>query len=73
MPQCAFLIYVKLLLLFVLNMGEEIAMWRIRGTFAVMGRRLIVGDEFLSLRSLNRNYAFSEVVHDRFLIFCTSL
>ena len=44
-----FLIYVKLLLLFVLNMGEEIAMWRIRGTFAVMGQRLIVEDEFLSL------------------------
>ena len=39
----------------------------------VIGRRLIVGDGFLSLRMLNRNYAFSEVTHDRLLIFCTSL
>ena len=34
----------------------------------MIGRRLIVGDEFLSLRSLNRNYAFSEVAHNRLLI-----
>ena len=43
--------------------------WMSNSLSTPLGRRLIVGDGFLSLRSLNRDFAFSEVAHDRLLIF----